>query len=83
MFDPIMIYGFSIVHLVFPTVALGLIFPGWFNFVIPSEKIPLGTKPVMPMEIINATQDQTITRAISEEDGEAYYQPELETKEAR
>jgi len=55
MYDPIMIYGFSIVHLVVPTVVLGLLMPSWFNWIIPAEKIPLGDKPVAPMETIDNT----------------------------
>ena len=55
MYDPIMIYGFSIVHLVVPTVVLGLLMPSWFNWIIPAEKIPLGDKPVAPIETIDNT----------------------------
>lgn len=67
MFDPIMIYGFSIVHLVVPTVVLGLVFPSWFNFIIPAEKIARGDKVVAPM--VTLDELDTVTRAVSEEDG--------------
>lgn len=69
-FDPIMIYGFSIVHLVVPLVVGGLLLPSWFNWVIPAAIIPKGDKPVAPMETIDNTQE--ITRAVSEESGAAY-----------
>ena len=52
-----MIYGFSIVHLVIPTVVLSMLLPSWFNWIIPSEKIPLGDKPVAPMETIDNTNE--------------------------
>lgn len=65
MYDPIMIYGFSVVHLVVPMVVFGFVFPSWFNWIVPFEKIPFGDKPVAPMETIDSSQD--ITRAVSEE----------------
>lgn len=80
MFDPIMIYGFSIVHIVVPTVIAGLVVPRWFNWIIPVEKIPVGDKPVAPMETIDDTL--TIQRATSEEGGVAYEEnQEVKVKE--
>ncbi|KAF1831275.1 solute carrier family 6 protein [Decorospora gaudefroyi] len=70
MFDPIFIYGFSIVHLVYPTIILAALIPSWFNWIIPSEKIALGSKPVVPMETIDNTNE--ITRAASEEQSYGY-----------
>ena len=67
MFDPIMIYGFSITHLVVPTVVLGILMPSWFNWIIPSDKIARGDKPVAPMETIDISND--IIRLGSEESG--------------
>lgn len=67
MYDPIMIYGFSIVHLVLPTIVLGLLMPSWFNWIIPSAKIPLGEKPVAPMETIDNSNE--IITISSEESG--------------
>lgn len=72
-FDPIMIYGFSIVHLVVPTVVVGLLLPSWFNWIIPSAIIPKGDKPVAPMETIDNTQG--IARAVTEESGTSYHEP--------
>jgi solute carrier family 6 GABA transporter-like protein 1 len=71
MYDPIMIYGFSIVHLVLPTIVLGLLMPSWFNWIIPSVKIPLGDKPVAPMETIDNSNE--IMRVGSEESGVVPY----------
>ena len=73
-----MIYGFSIVHIVVPTVVLGLLLPSWFNWIIPAEKIPAGDKLVAPMETMDNSQE--ITRAVSEEGGLAYQGLELEMK---
>ncbi|KAG9381094.1 solute carrier family 6 protein [Pyrenophora tritici-repentis] len=67
MYDPIMIYGFSITHLVVPTIVLGILMPPWFNWIIPSEKIALGEKPVAPMETIDNSNE--IFRLGSEESG--------------
>lgn len=63
-----MIYGFSIVHLVVPTVTIGLILPSWFNWTIPKARIPEGDKRVAPMETFDRLNG--ITRdAASEESG--------------
>ncbi|KAE8866973.1 hypothetical protein PTNB73_05067 [Pyrenophora teres f. teres] len=67
MYDPIMIYGFSITHLVVPTIVLGILMPPWFNWIIPFEKIALGEKPVAPMETIDNSNE--IIRLGSEESG--------------
>ncbi|KAF9696205.1 hypothetical protein EKO04_006289 [Ascochyta lentis] len=67
MFDPIIIYGFSIVHLVVPMVVLGFVLPSWFNWIIPTDKIAVGDKPIAPMETLDSSQD--VTRAVSEEGG--------------
>ncbi|KAJ4380188.1 hypothetical protein N0V86_004497 [Didymella sp. IMI 355093] len=48
MYDPTMIYGFSINHAVVPMVVIGFLLPSWFNWIIPSEKVALGDKPVAP-----------------------------------
>jgi solute carrier family 6 GABA transporter-like protein 1 len=77
MYDPIMIYGFSIVHLVVPTIVLGFLMPSWFNWIIPSVKIPLGDKLVAPMETIDHSNE--IMRVGSEESGVApYTEPKME-----
>jgi len=84
MFDPIMIYGFSIVHLVLPTIVLGLLMPSWFNWIIPSEKVLLGDKPVAPLETIDNTN--AIMRIGSEETGSVppYEEPKMmETKSTK
>jgi len=73
-----MIYGFSIVHLVVPTVVFGMLLPSWFNWIIPAVKIPAGDKPVAPMETIDSSQE--ITRAVSEEGGMQYHEPQMEMK---
>jgi solute carrier family 6 GABA transporter-like protein 1 len=78
MIDPIMIYGFSMMHLVVPFIILGFLVPSWFNFIIPREKEPLGTKRVAPMETFDMSHE--ITRAVSEENGVSYQEPMVEKK---
>ena len=78
MYDPIMIYGFSIVHLVLPTIVLGLLMPSWFNWIIPSAKIPLGEKPVAPMETMDNSNE--IITISSEESGVPPYTAEPMTE---
>jgi len=78
MYDPIMIYGFSIVHLVLPMVVLGLILPSWFNFIIPVEKALKGDKEVAPM--VTLDMPDTVTRVVSEEDGVVATGREMEMK---
>lgn len=72
-FDPIMIYGFSIVHIVVPTVVAGLLIPSWFNWIVPAAVISKGDKPVAPMETIDNTQG--IAHAVTEESGTSYQEP--------
>jgi solute carrier family 6 GABA transporter-like protein 1 len=78
MYDPIMVYGFSLMHIVIPVIILGFIMPSWFNFIIPKEKEHLGSKPVAPMETIDVSHE--ITRAVSEENGVSYQEPMVEGK---
>ena len=67
MYDPIMIYGFSVTHLVVPTIVIGVLMPRWFNWIIPSDKIARGEKPVAPMETIDTFNE--IVGLGSEESG--------------
>lgn len=73
-----MIYGFSINHIVVPMVVLGFVIPSWFNWIIPSEKVPLGDKPIAPMETIDRSQD--ITRSVTEEGEFGHSNREVEYK---
>ena len=79
MYDPIMIYGFSINHIVVPMVVLGCVIPSWFNWIIPSEKISLGDKPVAPRETLDSSQD--ITRAVTEEGKTSHSGKEVKYKQ--
>ena len=79
MYDPIMIYGFSINHLVVPIVVLGLVIPSWFNCIIPSEKVPFGDKPVAPIGTLDSSQE--ITHAASEEGQIRHSNQEVEYKQ--
>jgi solute carrier family 6 GABA transporter-like protein 1 len=78
MYDPIMIYGFSINHIVVPMVVFGFVIPSWFDWIIPSEKVSLGDKPVAPMETLDSSQD--VTRAVTEEGQLGHSNRELEYK---
>jgi solute carrier family 6 GABA transporter-like protein 1 len=51
MSDPIWVYGFSIMHLVYPIVIMGLVLPGWYGFLIHPDKKDKGDYPVMPLEV--------------------------------
>jgi solute carrier family 6 GABA transporter-like protein 1 len=51
MADPIMIYGFSIMHLVYPIMIIGFILPGWYGFLVQPDKRDKGDYPVMPLEV--------------------------------
>ncbi|KAM0335144.1 hypothetical protein ACHAQA_000185 [Verticillium albo-atrum] len=53
MADPIWVYGFSMMHLVYPIIVIGLIFPGWYNFIVRVEKREKGNHLVAPMEIFD------------------------------
>lgn len=75
-FDPIYTYGFSMMHLVFPMIIIGLIFPSWFNWIIPAAKIPAGEKPLAPQETLDYSQE--VTRAVSTESGSPHAYPETE-----
>jgi solute carrier family 6 GABA transporter-like protein 1 len=78
MYDPIMIYGFSINHAVVPMVVIGFLLPSWFNWIIPSEKAALGDKPIAPMETLDSSQE--IVRAVTEEGQTGHYDHEVEYK---
>ncbi|KAJ4333358.1 hypothetical protein N0V87_007649 [Didymella glomerata] len=78
MYDPIMIYGFSINHVVVQMIVFGFVIPSWFNWIIPSEKVSLGDKPVAPMETLDSSQD--VTHAVTEEGQLGHSNREFEYK---
>jgi hypothetical protein len=60
MNDPIWVYGFSMMHLVYPFVVVGLIFPGWYNFIVRVEKQEKGDYPVAPLEVFDQTASDSL-----------------------
>ncbi|OLN89648.1 Sodium- and chloride-dependent GABA transporter 2 [Colletotrichum chlorophyti] len=60
MYDPIWTYGFSMMHLVFPIMIVGFLFPSWYDFIVAEDKRDKGVHPVAPLEVLEQSVSEPL-----------------------